>query len=162
MNNNQAMMISKVKNIYIMLLHAISKENISIVDHCLDDELTKKYKTIIENNIKNNTKQLFRQLNLTNLNIVYENDEYVTFQGIARYITYYVNRNTNEYVSGDNKNRITKTITLKFRKNNVESKILYKCPNCGVGIEINASGVCSYCDAALDERFSPYILCSIT
>ena len=45
---NQAMMISKVKNMYIMLLHAISKENISMVDHFLDDELTEKFKLTIE------------------------------------------------------------------------------------------------------------------
>ena len=156
------MMITKVKNIYVMLLNAISKENISLVDHCLDDELTKKYKKIIDTNINNNLKQVYRQLNLTDLNIMEENSDYVILQGTTRYITYFVNRNTNEYVSGDNKNRITKTITLKFRKNNVQSQILYRCPNCGVGANINASGVCSYCNSTLDERYSPYVLCSIS
>ncbi len=159
--NNHAMMITKVKNIYIMLLTAITKENISLVDHYLDDELTKKYKNIIDANINKNLKQVYRQLNLTNLTVVSENNDFVVLQGKTRYISYFVNRNTNEYVSGDNKNRITKSITLKFRKNNTKSQILYRCPNCGVSVNINASGVCSYCNSTLDERYSPYILCSI-
>ena len=40
---DKAMMVTKAKNIYIMLLHAISKENMSIVDHYLDDKLTQQY-----------------------------------------------------------------------------------------------------------------------
>ena len=155
---NQAMIITKVKNIYIMLLHAISKENISMVDHFLDDKLTNKYKEIIENNIKNNVKQVYRQLNITNLNIVKEDDDGITLEGTTRYISYFVNRKNNKYVSGDNINRITKHIVLKFRKNKIENKSLYNCPNCGAGLNINATGICSYCGETMDENYSPYVL----
>ena len=159
--NNQEMMVTKVKNIYIMLLHAISKENISIVDHCLEDTLTQRFNEIILNNIKNNVKQVYRQLNITNLNIIEEDNEYVTLEGTVRYISYFVNRQTNKYVSGDNKTRINKQVVLMFRKNNIESRQLYKCPKCGAGLNINTSSICSYCDSVVDERFSPYVLCSI-
>lgn len=158
---NQAMMITKVKNIYIMLLHAISKENISMVDHFLDDELTIKYKQIIENNIKNNVKQVYRQPNITNLNIVKEDEDYVTLEGTTRYISYFVNRKNNKYVSGDNINRITKNIVLKFKKNKIENKSLYNCPGCGAGLNVNTTGICSYCGATMKDSFSPYVLCSI-
>jgi HD superfamily phosphohydrolase len=145
-----------------MLLHAISKENISIVDHYLDDKLTKHLKEIIANNVKKNIKQIFRQPNISNLNIIQEDNEYVTIEGLTRYISYYTNRQTNKYVSGDNKNRITKTIVLKFRKNNIKSKSFYSCPNCGAGLNINLSAICSYCGLAVDERFSDYVLYSIS
>ena len=159
--NNQAMMITKVKNIYIMLLHAISKENISIVDHYLDDALSSKYKKIIENNIKNNVRQVYRQANITDLNIIEEDDNFVTFEAKTRHIEYFVNRKNNKFVSGDNTTRISKTTILKFRKNNIKTKTLYNCPNCGAGLKINSSGICSYCGISLDDKFSPYVLCYI-
>ena len=160
--NNQAMLITKVKNIYIMLLHAISKENISIVDHYLDNDLSAEFKAIVEKNIKNNVRQVYRQLNISNVNILEENDKYLTIEATTRYIGYYVDRKTAKCVSGDNKNRISQTVVLKFRKNSTDSKILFNCPNCGAGLNINASSICSYCGIAVDDRFSPYILYSIT
>jgi len=160
--NNQAMIISKVKHIYIMLLHSISKENISIVDHYLDDSLTQTIKKNIENNIKNNVKQVYRLPNISNLSIIQEDNEHITFNSTVKYIKYLVDRKTNKYVSGDNKNRVTKIAILKFRKNNLNSKILFNCPSCGAGLNINKTSICPYCDASLDERYSPYVLCSIT
>lgn len=160
--NNQAMMITKVKNIYIMLLHAISKENILMVDHYLDDSLTSKFKKTIENNIKNNVRQVYRQPNITNISIVEEDDNYVTLTALVRYISYFVNRKNNKYASGDNENRISKTVILKFKKNNIETKTLYNCPNCGAGLKINSSGTCSYCGVSVDERFSQFVLRSIS
>lgn len=159
---NIEMMITKVKNIYIMLLNAISKENISIVDYCLDDELTKRFQSLIENNIRNNVKQIFRQPNISNLYVIEEDSEYITLEAKTKYISYYVDRTTNKYVSGDNKTRIIKDVILKVRKNNAKAETLFTCPNCGAGLTINASGICSYCGGAIDERFSPYILSSIT
>ncbi len=160
--NSQAMMITKVKNIYIMLLHAISKENISIVEHCLDDKLSAEFKTMVQNNIKNNVRQVYRQLNISNVNILEENDKYLTIEATTRYIGYLVDRKTDKYVSGDNKNRTSQTVILKFRKNTTDSKILFSCPNCGAGLNINESALCPYCNRAIDDRFSPYVLCSIT
>jgi hypothetical protein len=145
-----------------MLLNAISKENISMVDHYLDNSLTEKYKKIIENNIKNNKKQVFRQPNISNIYTMQENEQYITFQATVKYISYYVNRKTNKLIEGDDKTRITKTVVLKFRKNNVASKTLYNCPSCGAGLNINSTAICTYCNAPLDERFSQYVLCSIT
>ena len=157
----EEMTITKIKNIYIMLLHAISKEDISIVDHYLDDELTEKYKEIIANNKKNNVKQVYRQQNITDVRKIYEDSEYITFMCETKYISYLVNRKNNKIISGDNKTRIKKTIYLKFRKNDVNRRILYSCPNCGAGLNINETGICSYCGITVDERFSPYVLCSI-
>ena len=155
---NKAMIVTKAKNIYIMLLHAISKENLSIVDHYLDDKLTQKYNEIIENYQKNNIKQVFRQPNISQLSVLNENNESITFQAEVRYITYFVNRKNNKFVSGDNKTRITKNIVLSFRKNNTESKSVMHCPDCGAALKINSTGICSYCGIAVDERFSDIVL----
>lgn len=159
--DDQAMMITKIKNIYIMLLHAISKENISIVDHCLDDELAKEFKQQIEKNMANNVRQVYRQLNISNVEIVNEDIEFVTIEAQTRYITYFVDRKTNKYVSGDNTTRISNNVIMKFKKNDSKSKSVYNCPNCGAGLSINTSGICSYCNNPIGEQFSPYILCSI-
>ena len=159
---SNAMTITKIKNIYIMLLHAISKENIAIVDHYLDDKLAAYYNNIIENNKKNNIKQVFRQPNITNIITIEQNEEQITIQCLIRYISYFVNRQTNKYVSGDNKNRISKTAILKFRKNNTESKTIIHCPNCGASLKVNTTSICSYCGNTLDERFSPYVLFDIS
>ncbi len=53
---NKALFISKVKNIYIMLMEAITNENIDSVDLFLDDTLTKKYRSIVEANKKSYSK----------------------------------------------------------------------------------------------------------
>lgn len=159
--NNKALMISKVKNIYIMLLHAISKENLSIVDHCLDDEFKNRINKMIEENKKNNLKQVFRQQNISNLVILEEDNESLTIQGEIKHISYLVNRKNNKIVSGDNQTRITKNVVLKFRKNDVKTKTLYQCPTCGGGLNINSTGICPYCGQALDDDFCPYVLYSI-
>lgn len=159
---NHAMMITKVKHIYNMLLHAISKENLSIVDHYLDDNLTIKIENFIKNNKANNVRQVFRQQNISNLIVLDENNEYVTIEGEIKHISYFVDRKTNKYVSGDNKTRITKTIILKFKKNNINITPIIHCPNCGAALSINTSGICNYCGKGVDERFSPYVLYSIS
>ena len=159
--SDKAIMITKVKNIYIMLLHAISNENIAMVDHFLEDNLTAEFKRIIENNIKHNVKQVYRQPNISNITIIEENSNSITLSATIKYISYFINRETNKYAHGDNKTRITKTSTLKFRKNKLTPKTLYRCQRCGAGLQINSSSICPYCDTAIDDRFSPYVLCSI-
>lgn len=159
--NNQAMMVTKVKNIYIMLLHAISKENISIVDHYIDDDLATKINNYIENNKTNNVKQVFRQQNISNVDILNESDDCITIRADIKHITYFVDRTSNNYVYGDNQTRKKNTITLKFRKNNIQAKAIIHCPSCGAGLKINNSAICSYCGESLDESYSHYVLCSI-
>ena len=159
---DKAMMVTKAKNIYIMLLHAISKENMSIVDHYLDDKLTQQYTEMIENYKKNNVKQLFRQPNISQMSVLNETNDSITFQAEVRYITYFVNRKNNKFASGDDKTRITKKVTLKFKKSNNTDRTVIHCPDCGAALNINASAICTYCGIAVDERFSDLVLYSIT
>ena len=156
------MMISKVKNIYIMLLHAISKENIAMVDHFLDDNLTEKIKKIIETNKAKNLKQLFRLPNISNLVMIREDNEYLTIQAEIKHITYFVNRQTNKYICGDRQTRITENVYFKLRKNNNVERSIIQCPSCGAALNINKTAICSYCGIDVDERFSDYVLCSIS
>lgn len=157
----EALMTTKVKNIYIMLLHAVSKENISLVDHYLDDRLTYKISQYIEENKANNVRQVFRQQNISNLVVVDENEESITLEADVKYITYFVNRKNNKYVSGDDKTREAHTTTLRFRKNDIERRSTIHCPNCGATLNINASSYCKYCNQPVDERFSHFVLYSI-
>ena len=158
---NQAMTITKIKNIYIMLLHAISKENISIVDHYLDDKLKIKINEWMETNKQNNIKIVFRQQNIANLVILQEDEHNIVFQAEIRHISYYVNRQNNKLVSGDKENRITKKVILKFRKNQVTNKTVIHCPNCGATLQINTTGICDYCQKSLNDKYSQFVLYSI-
>ena len=117
---------------------------------------------MIENNIKNNVRQVYRQPNITNISVVEEDDNYVTLRAQIRYISYFVNRKNGKFASGDDKNRISQIKILKFRKNNLKSQTLYSCRHCGAGLNINISAICSYCGSPADERFSQYVLCSIS
>ena len=159
---NEALTIGKVKNIIIMLLHAITKDNISMVDHFLDDNLTAKIDQVIGNNIKNNVKQKFDLLNISHVSKLSEDNGKAVFSAKIRFCDYKVNRKTNKVVSGDSNSTVTHDVILSFKHNNVEQRAVYNCPYCGAGISINTTSICSYCKKPVDERYSEYVLTNIT
>jgi len=158
---NEAITISKVKNIIIMLLHAITKENISIVDHFLDDNLTASIDKIIKENIKNNVKQKFGLLNISQVSKQGEIDGTIVFSAIIRFCDYKVNRKNNQVVEGDEFKKTTHNVFLHFKHSNIKPKSLYNCPFCGAGLSINTTSLCQYCKRPVDERYSEYVLTNI-
>lgn len=158
---NEAMTITKVKNIYIMLLNSISTGNINKVDHYLDDNLTQYFKKVIEDNTKNNLIQKYDQLNITNVEIIKEDDQTLTISATVKYMDYKIDAKTKKIVNGNNKKRIVNYVLLGFRKNKKRDTSIYRCPNCNAGLNINNSSICTYCGSNVDERYSEYVLCSI-
>ncbi|MBQ8892439.1 MAG: TIM44-like domain-containing protein [Bacilli bacterium] len=164
MSDNE--LISKFSNIYIMLLYSIMTNDIDRVKHFLSNELYLKYKSIVENHIKNHETQMYDELNVYKINIesieVIDNKEVVTVRLISRYMDYIMDNETKKIKSGVNTHRIEKTNILTFEKNvgEVNKKVIHTCPNCGANLDINYNGICSYCNQSVDLK-EDYILVDI-
>ena len=159
--NIDAMVITKIRNIVIMLLEAIDGENLDRARHFLSDELYSKFEQTLFKNKKNGVKQNYEQTNVTNIIITDETDEKLVANATIRVIDYLMNRNSGAIVSGSCGGRVERNVVLTFRKNNVENRLSYKCPNCGAPLNINSTSICEYCKMSVDERFSPLVLDSI-
>ena len=160
--SEEAITISKVKNIIIMLMHAIAKEDINMVDHYLDDSLTAKLGQVINDNKQRNLKQKFGLPNISHVEKQSEKNGMAVFSATIRFCNYKVDRKTNQVVEGDEFKKTTHNVLLHFKHKDIEDKSSYHCPFCGAGININATSICSYCQRPLDERFSEYVLTKIT
>ena len=165
MNDNE--LISKFSNIYIMLLYSIMTNDINRVKHFLSNELYSKYKSIVENHIKNKETQMYDELNVYKINIesieVIDNKEIVVVKLISRYMDYIMDNATKKIKSGVNTHRIEKTNILTFerRVGEVNKKVIHTCPNCGANLDVNYNGICSYCNQSINLN-NDYILIDIT
>lgn len=158
---------SKFSNIFIMLLYSIMTNDINRVKHFLSNELFYKYKNIIDNNINNNEKQMYDELNIAKIDIIkkeiVDNYEIVTVKIKAKYIDYIIKADTGEYKRGNNKYRIEKEYKLEFKKlvNAEKRNLVIKCPSCGANLDINFTGVCPYCTNIIEINNFDYILTNV-
>lgn len=165
MNNDE--LISKLSNIYIMLLYSIMTNNIDRVKHYLSNDLYNKYKRIIDNHIKNDETQMYDELNVYRINIedrkIIENKEIVTVKLVSRYMDYVIDNKTKKIKTGVNTHRIEKTNYLVFEKNANDNnkKLIHTCPNCGANLDVNYNGICSYCKQSVNLGEDDYILVDI-
>lgn len=147
-------LIGKFSNIYIMLLYAIMVKDINRVKHFLSVDLYNKYSAIIDNLNSRQESQMYDELNVGKIDIVESkvvgDKELITVRIMSRYMDYIVDGNGN-YKSGNNTSRVEKENILVFSKNvNSDSKSNYKCDNCGADLDINFTGICSYCGSVCD------------
>ena len=157
-------LLGKFSNIYIMLLYAFMTNDLEKARHYLSDDMYLKYKSKIDEYIKNNETRMFDEANVANISIeskeIVDNFEIVKVKLISRYMDYVIDSNTKKYKYGVNDHRIEKTNILTFKKNknyNLDKKI-YTCLNCGANIDINFNGVCPYCGKSTDLKYKDYIL----
>ena len=68
-----------------------------------------------------------------------------------------------EFISGNNTSRIQKDYYMIFEKRRNASKlgIIRFCPNCGAPMDLNNTGVCSFCHKVFDQENHDWILTSI-
>ena len=152
--------ISKVKNMYIMLLYAISREDIDRVRQYLSDDLAKKYESIIKENIENNLVQRYGELNVSKVEIISEENNVITLQLVVKYIDYKIDRKTKKYVSGETtRHSYYKTLRVTYNLDN--KAIVYRCKNCGAQLNVNLTSVCSYCGEPVDNEDSLFVIESI-
>ena len=109
---NEALFITKVNNIFVKLHTAIILNDLESVKHFLNNDVYEKYKRILENLNLHNEQQMFDELNvkktfIENIEIL-EDKINITVKIISRYMDYIIDKNTLEYIRGNNTRRIEK------------------------------------------------------
>ena len=152
--------ISKIKNMYIMLLYAITKEDISRVRQYLTDDLATHYEEKIKYNIENNVVQKYGELNVASVDIIRVENDLIVANLVVKYIDYKIDRKTRKFKEGE-KTRSVRNVTLKVKYQGHNKDIVYRCSNCGAVLNINLTSVCSYCGEPVDDSESLYVIESI-
>ena len=166
-NFNEAMFLTRVNNIFMLLHTAIMTDNLNLVKHYLNENLINKYQSIIDTNKQNNVIQMFDEFNvkissIQNVDII-DDKIIINVSLIARYMDYKLDRNTRKYVSGNNQSRDEYQYYLTFEKK-IDAKdlnILRKCPSCGASLDIMKTGECPYCHQIFNAKDYDYILVNI-
>ena len=160
-------LITKFNNIFIMLHYSIMTNDIERVKHFLSPEMYEKFKKNVENNVRNNEIQMFDELNVKSTEILENNDlgdrYQVVVRLVSRYMDYFVDLETGKYKRGINDRRIEKTNILTFEKvkNSISNSSVVTCLNCAANLDINSTGICSYCGQSIDLSEVDYRLVSI-
>lgn len=156
--------IAKVDNIFIMLHSAVMLGNLERVKHKLNENLIKRYQSIIDNLNSQNIRQMYDEINVKSTEILSINeteDKYVIqVLLISRYIDYLMHKETRKLASGNNSSRVEKRnyLTLTKIKNYKNEASARKCPGCGANINTNFSGKCPYCGTTYDTANYDWIL----
>lgn len=164
---DNSMFKTKVDNIFVQLYTGLSNGDLKDVEHKISDSVYKIYQEKVDSDKKDNLKHVFGELNVTSTEILSVDDSsnkiIVKVRLVSRYMDYYVNKDSLEYVKGNNKSRDVHYNTLTFMKNKNAKDInasLY-CPGCGKAANVNETGHCSYCGATFNTEDYDYVLTDI-
>lgn len=142
---------AKVDNIFIQLYTAVMKQDLQRVKHFLSDEVYAKYEAKVQQLQQSNQMQIYDELNVSDTNItsVIENeDNYeIHVNLLTKYLDYTIAKDTRAFLHGNKDVRVERRINLIFTKTKQakELKAARTCPNCGANVDLNKTGVCSYC-----------------
>ncbi len=163
---NDAMFKTKVDNIFVKILTAITNQDLSEVEHFISTNIKDKLQSSIDNLKLSGDREIYDEINAKETNILNrsftDDKEIIEVEIISRYMNYIINKE-GETISGDDTRRIEKKNILVFEKKKdvKETKIVRKCPGCGASISVNTSGKCEYCDTIYNLEDYDYVLTSI-
>lgn len=162
-NFDESVFLTRIDHIMIMILGGIMENNMKDVKHYLSDETYDKFTTLVEDYKSKGITRIFGEMNIKNSSIsnveIVDNKINITCNIITRYMDYFVDSDGN-YISGINNHRIERNNTIVFSKRVDASELLSarRCPNCGKTLDINASGVCPYCNGTFNMEKYDYIV----
>ena len=165
---DEVALTSLFSKIFIKLLTGIMLNDLNEVRHYLSDDLYNKYKSIVDNNLKNNEVHCYDELNVKSISIssIDYDDTYeiVHVNLVSRYMDYYMDKDTLKYKRGVNNHRLEINHDLVFKrlKNIGDRPSVIKCPKCGANMDVNKSGRCDYCGMIYTADNYEYILCEVT
>ena len=163
---SEAKFYTKVDHIFIMILTAIMERDMSSVKHYLSDSIYNRFNELVESYKNDQVIRLFDEMNVASTYII---DYYVNKYGlnivvklVSRYMDYFVDENGN-FVSGHNEYRIEEPHHITFTKalNTKELGEIIRCPGCGHSLNINETGLCSFCGQTIDMKDYDYIITEI-
>lgn len=167
-NFNEGSFKSYVANVFVKLFTSVMLDELDNVKHFLSEDVYNQYKSKIDDLNNKGLRQIYDELNVKDSSIIKvsitDTDFIVTVIVTSRYMDYIVDKNSGNFISGNNQSRIEKNYTLIFTKkrNFLQQGVVRKCPGCGASISVNTSGKCEYCGTIYNLEKYDYILTSIT
>lgn len=164
---NEAIFLSKVNNIFVQIFNSLMFDKLKEVDHFIGDELYKKYSELLNEYKQKNIRHIFDELHVkyTRIeNIEVTEDKYkITIYLESRYLDYFVDVSSKEVISGNDYTPKLVNYSLIFEKNKNAKKqgIIRECSACGASMDINDSGVCSFCNTVYKQEYYDWVLTSI-
>lgn len=164
---NKDMFITKVNNIFVMLHHSIMMDDLDRVRHFISKDLENKYENILKEYNSKNLRKMYDELNVKTTSIknirIENNKAIIEVLLVSRYMDYFIDKNSGNYVSGINDRRVEKTNYLTFEKilGSTYNSIARSCPSCNANIDVNSNGKCSYCGTIFNAENYDWILISL-
>lgn len=162
---DNAMFLTKVDNIFVMLYSSIMDRNLNRVKHRVSDDIFEKYEKFVNDLIDKKQIQMYGELNVKSseiVNIDNTDDLIVTVKLITRYLNYIVDEQYN-YISGDTNEREEHELLLKLVKRKDADKLAASrhCPTCGALMDISNNGQCNYCGSIFNIEDYDWVLIEI-
>ena len=149
---------SRIKKIY----NAITLNRINEVQHFMSDMLYYNICNIINDNALKKVRVMYTEVNVTsNIKRIEEDAAFykIIVGVICRYLKYYVDSETMEYISGDRNNRVVVSQDVEFmKKKDSKAFNVFRCFGCGTNFNINESGICPNCGRVYDLDELDYII----
>lgn len=157
---------SFVDNVFIQVHLAVMMREPEKIRHFVSEDLYHDIVQRVENLKQKNVIQMYDEINVKQTTILQteikkdfmEIEVHIT----SRYMDYLMDEDGN-FISGVNTERIQKENTLIFRKriDFLKQESVRKCPGCGVSIDVNANGLCSYCGTTYNLEDKDWVLVSL-
>ena len=147
---------SKVENEFIQIMLSMVTRKTLSVKHFFNDETYQKILDKINDDVKNGRIQIYDELNVAGVELqnIEELDDKFRINVLvhSKALAYYISLSTRKYLSGNNTSRTDRDYSIIFekKKDNKELGAARKCPGCGANLDINKTGVCSYCGTIIE------------
>ena len=158
-NFNKQDFLDNAYNIYVDLQKAWMNFKLDDVRNFLTNELYNMYKTQLETLKQKNQKNIMKDFNLININIIkfrkINKDFEIKVKLIVKQKDYIIDINTKKEVRGGSLLDYLVVYELDFIKKDINTKIEL-CPSCGAKIDLNTSTKCDNCGNILvsDDNIS--------
>lgn len=146
---------SKVENEFIQIMLSMVSRKTLAVKHFVNDETYNKIVNKVREDVRNKRIQIYDELNVAGVELrnIEELDDRFKIDVLvhSKALNYYLDLGTRKYLSGNNTSRTDKDYSLVFEKikDNKALGAARKCPGCGANLDINKTGVCSYCGTVI-------------
>lgn len=161
---HEATFKSYVDNVFVKIFTAVMLDELVSVRHFMSDEVFSLFSSRVEKLNEKNLRQMYDELNVKSTEIVgFESTDlefFVMVKLTSRYLDYYLNKETGDFVSGDSDTRVEKEYLLRFSKkrNSLPLGVVRKCPGCGASVSVNTNGICKYCGSVYNLEDYDYVL----
>ena len=117
-NFNEGSFKSYVANVFVKLFTSVMLDELDNVKHFLSEDVYNQYKSKIDDLNNKGVRQIYDELNVKDSSIIKvsitDTDFIITVLITSRYMDYIVDKNSGNFISGNNQSRIEKNYTLIF------------------------------------------------